>query len=352
MTGVTPPSALQHALVHAWTRRGPLAWLLWPVSLLFGALAALRRGLYRAGLLKTQRVPALVVVVGNVVAGGSGKTPVVMALVRHLQNRDLHVGVISRGYGRRAGDCREVLDDSAVSDVGDEPALIKRATSVPVFVAAHRADAARALLTHYPTTQVILCDDGLQHLGLHRDLEICVFDDRGIGNGFLLPAGPLREPWPRAVDLVLHTGAQPAFAGWRAQRTLARHVHRADNSRITLTELTETNVKPLLAVAAIAKPEDFFAMLRAHGLPLARTLALPDHHDFENWLPGAYAAYTILCTEKDAVKLWRKEPAALAVPLLVSPEPAFLRELDARLSASLAARRGSTLSSPHGHTTS
>jgi Tetraacyldisaccharide-1-P 4''-kinase len=93
-------------------------------------------------------------------------------------------------------------------------------------------------------------------------------------------------------------------------------------------------------------------MLRAHGLPLARTLALPDHHDFENWLPGAYAAYTILCTEKDAVKLWRKEPAALAVPLLVSPEPAFLRELDARLSASLAARPGSTLSSPHGHTTS
>lgn len=352
MTGATPPSALQRALVHAWAHRGLLAWLLWPVSLLFGALAALRRSLYRAGLLKTRRVPALVIVVGNVVAGGSGKTPVVMALVRHLRDRGLHVGVISRGYGRRARDCREVLDDSAASDVGDEPALIKRATSVPVFVAARRIDAAHALLTRYPATQVILCDDGLQHLGLHRDLEICVFDDRGIGNGFLLPAGPLREPWPRVVDLILHTGAQPAFAGWRAQRTLARHVRRADNSQIALAALAGTNVKPLLAVAAIAKPEEFFAMLHAHGLSLARTLALPDHHDFDHWQPDEYAAYTILCTEKDAVKLWRKEPTALAVPLLVRPEPAFLRELDALLSASLAAQPGSTLSSPHGHTTS
>jgi tetraacyldisaccharide 4'-kinase len=339
---------LQRTLTHAWTRRGLLAWLLWPVALLFGALAALRRGLYRTGLLKVQRVPALVIVVGNVVAGGSGKTPVVMALVRHLQARGLQVGVISRGYGRRARDCREVLDDSAISDVGDEPALIQHSTSAPVFVAARRFDAASSLLARYPDTQVILCDDGLQHLGLHRDLEICVFDDRGTGNGWLLPAGPLREPWPRAVDLVLHTGAHPAFAGFTAQRTLARLALRADGSQIALADLARGGEKPLLALAAIAKPEDFFTMLRSQGLNLARTIALPDHYDFDSWIRNEYERYTIICTEKDAVKLWHKQPEALAVPLILTPEPAFVAKLDTLL----AIRLHPTLSSPHGHTTS
>jgi tetraacyldisaccharide 4'-kinase len=344
MTG----AALQRTLTSAWTHRGLLAWLLWPVSLLFGALAALRRGLYRIGLLKVQRVPALVIVVGNVVAGGSGKTPVVMALVRHLQARGLGVGVVSRGYGRRAKDCREVLDDSAIADVGDEPALIRCATCAPVFVAPRRFNAATSLLARYPDTQVIVCDDGLQHLGLQRDLEICVFDDRGTGNGFLLPAGPLREPWPRAVDMVLHSGAHPAFAGFTAERTLAGHALRADGSQIALAELARGAAKPLLAVAAIAKPEDFFTMLRAQGLILAGTIALPDHYDFNSWLRSEYEGYTVICTEKDAVKLWHKQPDALAVPLLFTPEPAFLAKLDALLTI----RLNATLSSPHGHTTS
>ncbi len=191
-------AALQGILSKAWTGRGAVVWLLWPIALVFGALAALRRTLYRARLLKTQRVGAFVIVVGNVVAGGSGKTPVVMALVRHLQASGWHVGVISRGYGRRTTDCREVFDNSLGSDVGDEPALIKRTTSAPVLVAASRIEAARSLLARYPQTQVIVCDDGLQHLALQRDLEICVFDDRGTGNGFLLPAGYVntgRVPW-------------------------------------------------------------------------------------------------------------------------------------------------------------
>ena len=351
MHGASHLSTLQRTLTHAWTHRGLLAWLLWPVALLFGTLSALRRAMYQVGLLKMQRVPALVIVVGNVVAGGSGKTPVVMALVRHLQARGVRVGVISRGYGRRARDCQEVLDDSVISDVGDEPALIKRATSAPVFVAARRFDAARSLLERYPETQVILCDDGLQHLGLQRDLEICVFDDRGIGNGFLLPAGPLREPWPRTVDMVLHSGTHPAFAGFTAKRTLARYALRADGRQTALTELrelTRPDAKPLLAVAAIAKPEDFFTMLQAQGLHLARTIVLPDHCDFDNWLRNEYEGYTIICTEKDAVKLWHKQPDALAVPLVFTPEPAFMAQLDVLL----AARLKPTLSSPHGHTTS
>lgn len=341
------------ALLKAWTHRGLVAWLLWPVAGLFGALAGLRRGLYRAGWLKVERIPAVVIVVGNVVAGGSGKTPVVMALVRHFQASGILVGVISRGYGRKATDCREVLENSASADVGDEPALIKHATAVPVFVAARRAEAARALLARYPDTQIIIGDDGLQHLALYRDVQICVFDDRGLGNGFLLPAGPLREPWPRAADLVLHTGAHPAFAGFTAQRVLSDYALRADASAIALTELTGPNAKPLLAVAAIAKPEEFFTMLRAQGLTLTRTLALPDHDDFESWSGALYTDYTVICTEKDAIKLWRKQPDALAIPLKLTPEPDFLHHLDALLAVLRAAPPlNPTLSSPHGHTTS
>ena len=343
MTEVAPQSNWQRSLVNAWTQRGGLAWLLWPLSLFFGALAALRRGLYKTGVLKVQCIPVPVIVVGNVVAGGSGKTPVVMALVRHLQARGLKIGVISRGYGRRARDCREVLLDSAIADVGDEPALIKRTTGSPVFVAARRFEAATALLARYPATQVVLCDDGLQHLSLQRDLEICVFDDRGIGNGFLLPAGPLREPWPRPVDLVLHTGTHPAFAGFTAQRALASYAVRADGSQVTLTDLANTSVvtpaglKPLMAVAAIAKPDNFFAMLRAQGLTLARTVALPDHYDYDSWSSDEARDYCVICTEKDAVKLWHKHPQALAVPLIFTLEPAFLTQLDALLSSQLTA---------------
>ncbi len=343
---------LQRCLTSAWTHRGPLSWLLWPISLLFGSLAALRRGLYWIGWLRSERVPVPVIVVGNVVAGGSGKTPVVIALVRHLQARGLRVGVISRGYGRASRDCQEVLQDSVTGDVGDEPALIQRSTGAPVFVACRRIEAARALLARRAQTQVIICDDGLQHLALQRDLDICVFDDRGVGNGLLLPAGPLRETWPRPVDLILHSGTQPAFAGFTAPRALAPYAVRADQSQVALEQLTQRGASPLLAVAAIAKPEDFFAMLRAQGLVLDQTIALPDHDDFAGWVAADHKHWTVLCTEKDAVKLWHRQPDALAVPLIVTPEAGFLAELDARLAPLLAAPSQPTLSSGHGHKTS
>lgn len=315
----------------AWLRRGVQARLLWPLSLLFGGLAALRRTLYRRGVLRTEGAGVPVVIVGNVIAGGSGKTPVVMAIVRHLAARGLRVGVVSRGYGRSTQDCREVLDDSDPAAVGDEPALIRRSTGVPVFVARRRIEAVRALLARHPSTQVIVSDDGLQHLALARDVEICVFDDRGIGNGWLLPAGLLREPWPRHCDLVLHTGEQPAFAGFRARRTLADHALQRDGSHVPLASLAG---RPLVAVAAIAKPEGFFDMLRARGVLPAQCIALPDHDDFSHWSPPGGSGQLLLCTEKDAVKLWRKAPAALAVPLVFEPEPGFFAALDAKLSSS------------------
>jgi tetraacyldisaccharide 4'-kinase len=340
--------ALLRILMRAWGQRGMLARLLWPVSMLLRLLVRLRQGLYLSGLLAPQRVPVPVIVVGNIVVGGAGKTPVVMALVRHLQNRGLRPGVISRGYGRRTRDCREVKADSPARDVGDEPALIKRTTRAPVFVARRRIDAARALLASHPQTDVLLCDDGLQHYALARDIEVCVFDDRGAGNGWLLPAGPLREPWPRPVDLVLHTGAQPAFSGFTSRRALARHAVRADGSQVALATLAQTTDSPLLALAAIAQPETFFAMLRGQGLPLARTLALPDHYDFDSWQRPTDESYTVICTEKDAVKLWEQHPDALAVALDFTPEPAFLAALDALLDINA----HSPLSSTHGHTTS
>ena len=151
--------------------------------------------------------------------------------------------------------------------------------------------------------------------------------------------------------LVLHSGTQPAFAGFGAQRTLATYAVRADGSQVALAELAQSDTKPLLALAAIAKPEDFFAMLRAQGLHLAHTIGLPDHWDFDDWSDRDYDGYTIICTEKDAVKLWQKRIDALAVPLLFIPESAFLARLDALLNALPAARQDVALSSRHGHTT-
>lgn len=319
---------MEQALLRIWQRRGWQAWLLWPLSLLYGLLAGLRRMLYRLHIKKSGRVPVPVIVVGNVVAGGSGKTPVVMALVQHWTARGVRVGVVSRGYGRSSTDCREVQPNSLPAEVGDEPALIQRSCQVPVFVARQRLQAAKALLAAYPATQLIVCDDGLQHHALHRDLEICIFDDRGVGNGFLLPAGPLRESWPRTVDLVLHSGTNPAFAGWRAQRTLADYAVRLDGTRIPLATLRGT---PVLAVAAIAQPEGFFGMLRAAGLTLAETRALPDHYNFDSWSRPSNKRQTVICTEKDALKLWPHQGDALAVPLVLAIDAGFWAALDQRV---------------------
>lgn len=328
------------ALQRAWLRRGPPAVALLPLSLLYGFLAALRRALYRAGVLRGERLPVPVVVVGNVVAGGAGKTPVVIALVEHLTQRGLRVGVVSRGYGRAGTQVREVHAGSDAREAGDEPLLVKRRTGVPVFVGAKRVEAARALLAAHPQTQVIVSDDGLQHLALARDIELCVFDARGVGNGWLLPAGPLREAWPRRCDFVLVNGDAPGIEGARIERRLADHAVRADGSRIALADLRG---QPLTAVAAIAQPQVFFDALRAAGLTLGETAALPDHYDFDSWPRSTGAASSLICTEKDAVKLWRTAPQAWAVPLAVTLDESFLAAFDNALDTKLA-----KLSSPHG----
>jgi tetraacyldisaccharide 4'-kinase len=328
---------MRDALQRAWLRRGALACALWPLSLFFGALAALRRTAYRSGLFSSERVPVLVIVVGNVVVGGSGKTPVVMAVLDHLRSRGIAAGVVSRGYGRTSSECREVNSDSDPRQVGDEPLLVVRSCAVPVFVATGRAQAARALLKAYPATRVIVCDDGLQHYALQRDIEICVFDDRGAGNGWLLPAGPLRESWPRPVDLVLRTAQAGAIDGFIVERQLAMSARRFDGARC---ELTELRGKPVVGVAAIARPQAFFDMLRQSGLQLTQTLALPDHADFKGVADALPMPSNLVCTEKDAAKLWRYRPDAWAVPLLLAIDTRFWAAFDRLLDAKLSSAHG------------
>lgn len=342
----------------AWLRgaqqRGLMACLLWPASLLYRGLIALRRRVYAAGLFRVHRLEVPVIVVGNVIVGGAGKTPCTIALVKHLQSQGWHPGVVSRGHGRRGTDVVHVTPDTPASDAGDEPLLIHHRTGAPVCVAARRVDAARALLAAHPHVNLLVCDDGLQHLALGRQLAVVVFDDRGVGNGLLLPAGLLREPWPPKAeapfqpDLVLRqrrdggpsaSVASPGVPVFDAMRRLAPHAVGPQGQRMPLADLRG---QPLTAVAAIARPQVFFDMLRDQGLTPAQALALPDHAD-----TAAYAAllreaaHPLICTEKDAVKLFPLLPAgppelpvkAWAVPLELVPDPAFFAAIDARLAA-------------------
>ncbi len=335
---------LKIGLQSVWYKPGLLSFLLsallWPLSQVHRFLAFAHRRLYQFGVLKAHKVSVPVVVVGNIVAGGGGKTPTVIALVQHLQALGIQVGVISRGYGRTSAACLEVKKDSTISDVGDEPAGVLIACTAPIFVAKSRFEAASALLKAYPDTQVIISDDGLQHHALQHDVAITVFDDRGLGNGLLLPAGPLRESAVKTDhSLVLHTGNQAAkltntaAPQFTARRALASNALRSDGSKVKISELKAQ--KNLLALAGIANPEAFFDMLRGQGLNLVETLALPDHYNFNytfnSALGNEYVGYTLICTVKDAVKLWLVQPEALAVPLEFAPEPAFFTAFDAML---------------------
>ena len=318
---------LHQHLPRIWTSRGLLAWLLRPIALVHAALLWSRALLWRWGWRHAHRLPVPVIVVGNVVAGGAGKTPLTIAVVKHLQQQGWKAGVVSRGHGRRFDDIRAVLPSSLPTEVGDEPLLIHQKTGAPVWVAALRAEAGRALLQAHPEVNILVCDDGLQHWALARDLEICVMDERGVGNGWLLPAGPLREPWPRSVDLLLHTGTNGLPGGFQALRELAPLAHDAHGRSRALSSLIG---QPVDAVAGLARPEAFFAMLRAAGLQLQQTTALPDHFDYADGSPNP-SDRLLLCTEKDAAKLWRHQPEAWAVPLVLTPEAAFWQALDQRL---------------------
>lgn len=295
------------ALVRAWQQRGLLAWLLLPLSLLYGALVALRRALYAAGLRRQTTLPVPVIVVGNIFVGGTGKTPLVIWLVEQLRARGYHPGVISRGYGATAGDVTEVTEvteRSLPSQVGDEPLLMALKARVPVMIGRRRVLAAQRLLQRHPQIDVIVSDDGLQHYALGRDIEIQLSDSRGHGNGWLLPAGPLREPASRRSDFYVGNGVLPAAGGY-LMRLVGAHAERiADPAQRMALASLPPGVR-VVAAAGIGHPGRFFQMLRTLGVPLAQTIALPDHFDFSHDPFAGIDADFILVTDKDAVKCAR-----------------------------------------------
>lgn len=283
-------------------RLTPALWLLLPLAWLYAGLSAINRR-----LAKPQRLPVPVIVVGNIIVGGAGKTPLTLWLARQLRDRGWRPGIVSRGYGRSSDEIRVVSAESRPEEVGDEPLLLARRSGVPVWVGRQRAAAGAALLAAHPEVDVVLCDDGLQHYALARDVELVVFDARGAGNGWRLPVGPLREPVSRlaTADAIVCNGlpeaglstVTPSFAmslkpGQFYRLDVAGQIASAENL---------LGRGALHALAGIGHPERFFRTLESLGL-CCETHPFPDHHRYV----AADLAFAkdgiLLMTEKDAVK--------------------------------------------------
>jgi tetraacyldisaccharide 4'-kinase len=362
-------------LNRAWLQRGPLACALWPLSLLMRAVVSLRRMAYHQGWMTSVRLPVPVVVVGNRVVGGAGKTPTTMALLQHLQSQGWHPGVLSRGYkaeGTQQG--RHVLIDAGSAPgldartVGDEPLLIWRRTGVPIVVGRDRAACGQALLKAHPDIDLLVCDDGLQHLQLQRDIEIIVFDERGAGNGWLLPAGPLREPIDAAPPPMLRGAPVVLYNAGRASTRLPGHLARRSMAPLQRLEdwwrprpneggtpppptdrpaawPGQANAPAIWAVAGIAQPQRFFDALREQGLQV-HGVGLDDH-DALSTLPWPAGVQHVVVTEKDAVKLTPQRIATerpgcqvWVAALDFRPEDAFWHALDTLLTPLAASNPG------------
>jgi tetraacyldisaccharide 4'-kinase len=309
-----------------WARRSWRSDLLLPLAWLFGALTALRRSLYRHGAFKSARLAAPTIVVGNIAVGGTGKTPFVIALVQALKAQGLQPGVISRGYGGRYSQNGLTWSEVKSADAGlygDEIVLVSERTGVPCVVAAKRLAAGRELIAAHPEINVVVADDGLQHYALAREVEIVMFDSRGVGNGRLLPAGPLREPVERLAEVsAVVVNGEGSVRGCAMAPSVP-----------VFRMLLESGDAYVLAVAGIGNPERFFSMLRNVGLN-PQTMALPDHFSFA---PDFFASLTqkvILITEKDAVKCRQaQDPRVWVVPVTGQIEPALLNLILEKLRA-------------------
>ncbi len=295
-----------------WRTPSVLTFLLTPLSLIYGLLMSLRRILYRIKLLKSFKPSVPVILVGNFTVGGTGKTPVVIALVKALQLAGYIPGIVSKGYRRENTRNQEVTIDSMPADVGDEPLLLHLATGAPVVVAHARAEAARML---QGKVNVIISDDGLQHLALAREIEWAVTDSRREGNGWLLPAGPLREP-VRAVNAVLVTSGTVREGEWALTHALGNAYAAQDRQHAK--PLPDFATQRCAAVAGIGAPERFFEALRQRGVKLASTLALTDHFDYTSNPFEAIKAEVIFITEKDAIKCAQMDPRLWVVPLIAT----------------------------------
>lgn len=288
-----------------WQHRNLKSLLLLPLAALFAAVAGARRFAWKIGLLGSRHPGVPVIVVGNITAGGTGKTPLVLWLARFLQDRGMHPAIISRGYGAARSDPRPVPADGTPADYGDEPCLMARRAGCPVWVGTDRAATAEAMRKAQPAVDVVISDDGLQHYRLARDFEIVVIDGmRGLGNGWPLPAGPLREPPSRlaGVDAVVINGSNPSYAFSQAL-PMRLQGERFSNLARPQQVVTGAHFRGMTvhAVAGIGNPQRFFAHLRALGLQCIEH-PFPDHHPY----CAADLAFgddaPVVMTEKDAVK--------------------------------------------------
>ena len=329
-------------------------WPLLPLSYLFAALTATRRFFYRKRWLKSERLSVPVIVIGNVIVGGAGKTPLTLYVVQRLRAAGWQPGIISRGYAglEVAKTALEVFKNSDPDCMGDEPVLLAQRSGVPVFVARRRALAGQALCAAYPHVDILVCDDGLQHYALARDVELALVDERAAGNSCLLPAGPLREPWSRlhSVDAVLQnfgSGAAAAslsFAGRSAfaMRLCADDFYALQDSR-RRCNAEALRGRRLYALAGIAVPERFFTTLQGMGLEFI-SLPFPDHHRYQLGDLLSYTDGVLLMTEKDAVKcaalfnspqLKTQEAWVLPISAAVEPDllPLVLERINGRQTA-------------------
>lgn len=318
-------------LDHYWYRKSPWLLLLWPISLLFCLLVLIRRTLYRSGFLKSYVLSVPVIVVGNISVGGSGKTPLVLWLAEHLRQRGYRPGLISRGYGGKAEEWPQSVNaDSDPTLVGDEPLLLVRRSDCPMVVGPDRVAAAERLLAQ-SDVDVIISDDGLQHYRLQRDIEIAVVDgERRLGNGFCLPAGPLREPASRLskVDFIVCNGSAAQQGEWSmALGGENAQPLRGGESR-TLSEFGSGAVH---AVAGIGNPQRFFDTLTAWGLELMPH-PFADHQPYAKGELDFDDGRPVLMTEKDAVKYFHyANERHWYLPVTATLPDEFARQLDAAL---------------------
>jgi tetraacyldisaccharide 4'-kinase len=326
--------------VRHWARRGAVAWLLWPASLVFGILVLFRRTFFKLRIFRSYQAGIPVVVVGNLTAGGSGKTPLVLWIAELLRERGWKPGIVSRGYGGNAQAPREAGIASDPAEVGDEPMLLARRSGCPVWVAPDRVAACRALRLQHPECDIIVSDDGLQHYALARDVEICVVDARGLGNGFLQPAGPLREPVSRlrSVDAVVAHGdaGVPGYAMALEGEQLVRFTDARD-----VRPARSFAGQRMHAVAGIGDPRRFFLQLARFGIKVVPH-PFPDHHPFVARDFDFGDGDPVVMTEKDAVKCKRiagqnAGPQFWVFPVSASLDAGFERRLLERLGGSKAA---------------